>query len=60
MSYLRYLCLSACSVSNTYCVVGFVSSSCVPYAATFSGWVIFYYSLTIYIRSHDDNVRFVL
>ena len=41
MSYLRYLYLFACSVSNTYCVVGFVSSSCVPYAATFSGWVIF-------------------
>ena len=37
MSYLRYLCLSIV-VSNTYCAVCLfcLSSSCVPYVASFS------------------------
>jgi hypothetical protein len=50
MSYLHYICLRIV-VSNTYYVVFLlcVSSSCVPYIASFSGlnfWLALRYSLT--------------
>jgi hypothetical protein len=45
MSYLRYLCLLL-MVSSTYCVVFlfWLSSSGVPYAASFSGLFLFWLS----------------
>jgi hypothetical protein len=52
MSYLRYLFCLRIVMYNTYCVVFLfcLSSSCVPYVASFSGLSIFYYPFGILKR----------
>ena len=56
MSYLRYLCLLACSGVQTHIVLYFCFgffSSCVSYFASFSG--LFFFD----IQQHDVNAFFL-